>query len=289
MAQREFREWNLFGMHLCSTRFRHIVGLSRNKFKNFKTWVCGGMLEPLQDARSDLARKIRATPQTDHVDSWLNYIYENVAEDLAEAKPGTLAESDGELAEAKPGPTAPPDTVMATTTFGDKAVRYLSGRLEELWEFYQHNCPEFHASKSAFLATYKEKWRGVLVFRRLSQHAQCTTCAMYGAARSMVKTREMRANINKEHQAHLTAIYRDRNVYERMQRLSIEATKVVDSPMEANEKSVLTMTIDGMDQAGLHAPMPRIPTVLHQLGCQLLPHPSQPNACMCYCMAVCCA
>ena len=45
-----------------------------------------GAVSPPKDDRSAEQRRVRASPATDAVNSWLHWVYDNVAENLAEAK-----------------------------------------------------------------------------------------------------------------------------------------------------------------------------------------------------------
>jgi hypothetical protein len=74
--------------------------------------------------------------------------------------------------------------------------------------------------------------------------------------RLLASTREAKEHIQEMYNEHVTCVFKDRAVYNRLQRMSAESTRARPGPpeTEADENSVLALTIDGMDQAKFRLP-----------------------------------
>ena len=218
--------------------------------RDLKKDILSGALEPRSDIRN---LQIRSRVQSDHVDAWFNWLYEFVAEDLATsevtASKDGLPECDDEdfIVEASADPSIVGKAAMDTKS---RPERFLSpGRIQELWEFYSGTSTDGFACVSTFSRVYRENWRSCLKFRPESEHARCHQCAVYSKLRQLAKTTEQKSKALDMHVEHVRGMYADRAVYARIQTLSVESTKFIGSvELAPNASSVLTLSIDGMDQ-----------------------------------------
>ena len=105
------------------------------------------------------------------------------------------------------------------------------------------------ASRATFERTYRESWRMCLSFRD-QEKTRCTVCAKYSLMRRMSATKAVNAAPEHAHMEHIRAVFADRSACSRLDRLSIESCRSQPG-MEAQsaEDTVLTISIDGMDQA----------------------------------------
>ena len=87
-----FRNWPFHDVTICSTRFRHILGISRQELSSIKRRVAEGHLDPLnKQEKQPSVPLIRDDPQHRHADAFLNWLYTEMAEPLAE---GATAEGE---------------------------------------------------------------------------------------------------------------------------------------------------------------------------------------------------
>ena len=241
---------------MCRTRFRKLIGVSEWKLKRWTSDIRQGHLQPSEDGRSAMTRKARATPKRDHVNAWLRWVYETMAESLAE-----VLQSE-ECRENRNAATKDPFEQLDEAEFlllnpavempVEMPVRYLPpGRLAELCDLYEHMTTgdSACASRAMFCQTFKEEWNHVLKFRAAGQHARCTICAAWTKIRSEAKTEQEREAAMDRHLAHFRLIFSDRSHDSRMQRMGRESTRPCTETHP--DKSLLVITLDGMDQASL--------------------------------------
>jgi hypothetical protein len=133
----------------------------------------------------------------------------------------------------------------------DLPARYLPpGRLAHLLSLYMECSEGGHASVSTFSRCFRKMWRRAIVFRDHTTHSRCTVCALYSRQMSLCLKPEDKELVRAGQHAHVQGVLRDRAVYARVQRLCREACKPLVPPeAQSREDSVLSISIDGMDQA----------------------------------------
>ena len=73
----------------------HDCGIGKRKFLKFVDAINHGQLAPPDDGRS--MRHARDVPKTDHARSFFQFLYDHLAEPLAEGDPGPEPEAELEL------------------------------------------------------------------------------------------------------------------------------------------------------------------------------------------------
>lgn len=225
--------------------------------------VEGHLVPPAIDAM--LPAVIRDDPQSQHANAWLSWLYQFVAEDAADVEIPTepkqpngdldIFENQAFVEEHIPLPAiADPliDLPMSDGNGGkDLPSRYLPpGRIAELYDFYMTSSEHGHASKSTFARCFRAYWRHALMFRDRSHHSRCSLCSKYSRQRTLCMSAEDKEEVKAAHAAHVRSVLNDRATYMRAQRLCEESCKPADQPEQiSKEDSVLTISIDGMDQA----------------------------------------
>ena len=74
----------LDGKLLCRDRFCELLGFSSWKMKQWNISIRQGLLQPPADGRATADRSIRAAPKRNHVNAWLRWAHDMLAEPLAE-------------------------------------------------------------------------------------------------------------------------------------------------------------------------------------------------------------
>lgn len=80
---------------MCRTAFLLVSGISKRKFLKFVSAINDGHVNPPEDGRSQ--RHARDGPKQDHARSFFQFLYDHLAEPLAEGDPGPDPEQDCEL------------------------------------------------------------------------------------------------------------------------------------------------------------------------------------------------
>eukprot|EP00959_Pyramimonas_sp_CCMP1952_P458126 9476102-Pyramimonas_sp.AAC.1 len=115
--------------------------------------------------------------------------------------------------------------------------------------YYVSCSPSGSASISTFSRVYRNKWKRAIKHRNHDK-CRCSICAKYTKQRGLVQTPEAKALTDEAHAQHVKSVFCDRAEYARLQRLSHEASTPSPHPvLYASEDTLLTITIDGMDQA----------------------------------------
>ena len=252
-AARDKRRWDLCGLDLCTPMYCKQLGISKYQLTNMKKDILGGYLEPRADLRGTCT--FHTAPQRKHADAWLHWAYWSLAEPLAEtAQP---ASEDCEWDETQPISVNLDTSTLAGADLTFYAERHLPpGKLEELFELYSSCSAEHHASKTSFRRVYRQRWRKLLCFRHVGQHARCTTCSKISRMRVLAQTTAATEEARVLHDAHIEAIRLDRSTGNRIDRQGIESARPLSGPPEqtAMDDSVLSITADGMDQAKFRIP-----------------------------------
>lgn len=252
-------KWSVAGAKVCATAFRHVVGLSIYKFKQLVKNCRDGHFQPQEDKRSSAhAQYHRESTQAQHADAWLNWAYWNIAEPLAETEQTCtgMKQADGEEDEQC-------DEILVNslefggTCLAPRAPRHLPpGRIAELYDLYRTSSLDRCAGSTTFGEVYRASWKKLMPFRAVGHHARCTRCAKLSKMRELARTKEAKDEVAELQREHGQAIYADRAEYARAQRLSAESVRALPGAPEsaASMDSVLTITIDGMDQAKFRLP-----------------------------------
>ena len=168
-----------------------------------------------------------------NVDAFLNWVYEHLAELLAEATP---SDDNPYLAREVdlPDEPLPADeieekdlaefcaTIDGLTPACDKEQKWLAPTtMKELydlmatWQGKQH-VPSF----TTFICVYKRLWKKTLKIREIGQHARCARCAELSAWLAKEHDPQKRADIMATRDAHLSSMLSDRDLEERPNFLS---------------------------------------------------------------------
>ncbi|CAK0867742.1 unnamed protein product [Prorocentrum cordatum] len=133
----------------------------------------------------------------------------------------------------------------------------VSTTITELFDHFESWCAGAGieaCSYSTFLNVWNKNWNNThLRMRKLSPHARCEDCARFAEARKRAETDEQRRDIMHQYYEHLKGQYEDRTVYSRIESLS-EAALAQDSKKKKDHTSILSLAIDGMDQAKFRLP-----------------------------------
>ena len=88
--------WEFCGAKLCFTAWLEASGISKRKCQKFLESIKRGMVEPPEDGRTQ--RPQRDALKADHARCFFQYLYDHLAEPLAEGEPDPEAEDDiGEI------------------------------------------------------------------------------------------------------------------------------------------------------------------------------------------------
>lgn len=88
--------WKFLGQKLCFTAFLIVSGMSKRKCNKFMAAIKSGQVVPPEDGRSE--RTFRDTPKRQHAEAFFQYLYDHLAEPLAEGEPDPEADDDDETA-----------------------------------------------------------------------------------------------------------------------------------------------------------------------------------------------
>jgi len=181
-----------------------VLGVGHQRVRNIASGVAQGRPAPAPDQRcQNQGRRRQASA---HVDSFLEYCYQNLAESLAE---GVNREDMREFQEG----IALPDDVGSDGSAGEieeisplvtedhkKNPKFLPpGSVQELYETHRAFSDDIAqiASYNTFRRGLKQ-WRQVLKFRAVSQHAKCSICAKLSKLRSDATTDAERKDVQDQ-------------------------------------------------------------------------------------------
>lgn len=240
-----------------------LTGLSKNFINRLVTAVQNGAFEAPMDGRS--CRALRDKPGERSVDAFFTFLYEFVAEPLAEGQlaglGGSAEESDDhdDLAMKYNDDDSSERPVMddfQQWVVGCQAVGAAQGpgpeqrwlnhcKLSDLYTQYKYSEGE-PAGQALFYKVWRQKWRAHLRIRKASQHARCTDCTKYCQYRLKAKSEEEKTKINEAYTNHLRKMFADRSVAKRLISLS-EASNRANTPIPEDQR-IIYLQVDGMDQ-----------------------------------------
>ena len=202
---------------------------------------------------------VRAQPCAADVDSFFNFCYHYLAEHLAEGlaphETGEASDIEDDTLECTEHEILR-DNPAAVAAQENLPQRWLPPmKLSELYDnyefLYQAETVSSHpaASRSVFYKIFKSRWRGVLRFRKHSQHSKCDHCVRYQMGRQKATTETECKQVQEAYRAHLGQVFRDRDLAAHYARHS-ELSNAPGSTIPASQRT-LYIQLDGMDQAKL--------------------------------------
>ena len=252
---RRYRAWNLT---LCQNAVMHILKLSSFVMRKLNKQIESGAHQPERSLK-DTQRQKHECPGQAKADSLLSWLYNNVAESLAES---TRLLDEGvplRRGSALVCSTALPQG--ATVAYLDKldedeaGVRWLppGTTMAEMLDCSVSFLPHCKVAYSTFVLCYHQKWQKKLKIRAEGQHAKCTACERLKAYRKQVSAPADCKRVAEEYAQHLGEVFRDREVD---QRLCVKAAICFGAARGicSQEDSLLSITIDGMDAAKFRCP-----------------------------------
>eukprot|EP00435_Cladocopium_sp_Y103_P056732 s693_g19.t1 len=87
--------WQFAGMQMCFMSFLIVTGISKRKCQKFLKAIHAGQREPPEDGRSQ--RVARDVPKRDHARAFFQFLYDHLAEPLAEGDPDPEPEEETEI------------------------------------------------------------------------------------------------------------------------------------------------------------------------------------------------
>lgn len=252
------RHWSFKGIPVCFEGWMILCDISKTMVHSLLQAIRGGAVTAPPDGR--MLRKIRQKPAAESVHTWMEWVYENVAEPLAE----------GHFHENEDGDEGMPSA--------DNYFNWILGvghtpgaadfqpQRQQRWlahckpaDLYQQYCDQFQghselpepASASVFYQVLKE-WRGILRVRSASQHAKCDQCTMYKLHRKKASSESEREEIQRCYMDHLKGMWADRAIASQYATQSVWSTSTDTSvPFE---KRILFLALDGMDECKYKLP-----------------------------------
>ena len=251
--------YNLFGHPVCKAAFLHLLGIGRGRHTRLKLAVDNGMVAPPMDGR---VAGNGAAKRWEHRDAWLAvdgyfmFVYENLAEPLAETEE---AEED-EAVEVGAEPLdhgGLPDFIVDRTASGahvldTKWIQHCAMTdLHEQYQFWHKGAREdVPASLTTFMAVWKKVWKGTIKVRKIRQHSRCAVCARLSTMRVKSETQEEKDDILQKLSEHRNLVFADRAADERMSTIAAAGNQQgVQIPSR-----VLKIDLDGMDQSKFKVP-----------------------------------
>ncbi|CAK9078273.1 unnamed protein product, partial [Durusdinium trenchii] len=246
--------WKFLGQPVCFEGFCHLTGVSRRQCSKFLKAIREGALEPPADGRS--LRVSRDEPKRDHARSFFQYLYDHLAEPLAEGLDPELDESTEWI---DPNPRAAP-AESNQNPVGAAAVRPVltAGRwlhhmkFVEIYEMYTSmygplTNPQDVCGRSVLRDVYLQEWRFSLRIRKTSQHTQCKDCVRFSRQRRAHDlTESQKQEITQAANLRKHGVFQDRGVGRKLMFLSESAT--TQGTHVAPELGTLYICLDGMDQ-----------------------------------------
>lgn len=254
-------QWQLFGHIVCHRAFCSLLGVSKKRVDRLSAAAKAGRLTVPDDGRKH--NRSECGPCLP-VDAFFFYMYEYVAEPLAEGGDDSGGEADGADADSDAQSSSDGeelsvvDSVVSRLVVGcgnKSPVKWMGHCTRaELYDQYHtwhvvNNKAGNPASMSTFRRVHKGPWHKILKIRNLGQHARCAKCAEFAEMRRHAETEGEKASVQSMIDQHHQTIFADRAVDNRAARLSEESCRIGTLPGR-----VLKLDIDGMDQAKFRIP-----------------------------------
>ena len=246
-----WRRFSVFGTEPCCQKtLQKILQMGHKTYLKFCKSINEGFMEPPTDARHTQHQrslgKVGAAATT-AANTLLKWIYENMAEHLPEsdrfvATKKTLARND-------------PSSAAGFDEFQEpKLVKWLAPgtSLSEMREFaLAFNSELRPPSFATFSRVFHTEWQGVLKTRTESQHSKCNDCAKLKAWRRQCHSKEDVELVQRHLEEHIRSMKEDRKVDATINMFAQQSAK---GELTDPEKTVLSLVIDGMDEAKFKIP-----------------------------------
>ena len=178
------QKWTLFGQELCYSAFLKLSTFTHFSVKKQLTSIYAGATKPTSDARTEA--KAREKPKEEHCNMFFLWLWERVAEPLAEGESAEAVDAEEEeqgLAQdefskwvLQSKDEFDPLSSVPQNHEG-RETRYLNQiGLCELYDTYKHrNKLTGFSSAGTFYSSYRHNWSSVLKRRAINQHARLAT------------------------------------------------------------------------------------------------------------------
>jgi len=254
------------GTEVCREAWANLLGISNNKFQRLLGAYNSGASRAPRDLRVGSGRRARCAPIAAVCDAFLRWLYDNVAEPLAEQDLTKLVDGDT-VDSASPNHHRPTiNDALKEWVLGDPAStagrepRRRSapgeelepkalppGSITDLYEHFRCIHPDAQCCYTTFKTAYKV-WHGTLRFRAHGEHARCTDCARLCKVRKSTEVEAEREAANKAYAEHIQSVLKDRQLDTRYDVLcETHFTQCTESPL-------LKLDLDGMDQSKFKVP-----------------------------------
>ena len=251
-AESGWRRFSAWGREpVCKSALQRILGLGNTKYPKFCKALAEGFKDPPQDMRRTQHQKSLSKTATEAItaaNTLLSWVYENMAEHLAESD--SFVKAKKSLASARGAPTS----FVWQNAQGPTVVKWLppGTTLSELKEYSVVFNPDVTATSfSTFSRVYHTQWQDWLKIRAEGQHSKCNDCAKLKAWRRQCISKEDCDLVQKQLQEHIASMKEDRRVDGV---INSQAQQSAKGEVADPDKTVLSLTIDGMDSAKFKIP-----------------------------------
>eukprot|EP00435_Cladocopium_sp_Y103_P008496 s6158_g2.t1 len=246
---RRFQAWGV--QALCQNALCKVLNMTSFKHKKFCTHLSQGFIDPPVDMRqTQNQREVANLEAPSHArlaaDILLRWVYENMAEDLAE--------SDN-FVQAKKSWAGPSSHNVASIT-APQRVKWLPPHttLADLRELSMAFCSqETPPSFATFSRVYHQSWQAWLKIRTEGQHAMCSECQRFKAWRKLATSSEGKNLVKERFTQHISSMKADRRADAVIAQHAREtASGQLTNP--ESEVAVISLIIDGMDTGKFKMP-----------------------------------
>ena len=260
--------WVFLNRPICFQALLILFQCSKTYVYRLLEAIHAGAVTAPEDGRS--LRDERQAPQTASANSFFAYVYDNLAEPLAETVlPDPDDEGDLELKPVAEAARKLESGEHVTDTFSEFILDEMnpviaqgipSTEREQRWiphcklaDLYDQYCFSFVSkgetpcSQTVFNKAWKDTWCGIIRVRRVSQHAKCDSCAKYRQYRVAAQGEEQKNQVQEAYRRHLSQVFADRELAGRY----IKHSEVCSRPDTTVpfQRRTLMISLDGMDQA----------------------------------------
>ena len=173
------------------------------------------------------------TPSVLNVDAFFHYVYEFIAEPLAEVEgiqeePIPMDHDEDSNVDSSEEYELGQDLMqvrMEATGETQLPVRFIGHcKLAELYDQYSHwhavNGTGTCTSLSTFRKVWRASWCKLIRIRGDSQHARCNVCSRLSRLRQLAETPSEKNQIQEDHHDHMQKIFADRTIDYRQSKLA---------------------------------------------------------------------
>lgn len=245
--------WTVQGEPVCRPFFEWCNAVGHATLDSYCKMAREGALV-LHDERMPRLPRTDVGKASMSADAWFLDVYRRLAEPQAIADDALVDDRGVEvLSDASHPLWATGVNLPGAADQRTVPTQYLNpGCFEDLWLQYETSTvPEQRVSKSTLYKVWKQNWERVLRFRNVGQGKRCKVCARLDEERVQATTDEERMQIGRRKQEHIDEILADRAVTGRSISISEHDAR---KPNEDGHDQLMTITIDGMDQAKFKVP-----------------------------------